>query len=74
MFAFQIDERVKARLYNICRLCGLDNREQIVIVDEDKSMILCEDEASLCKKIFDCIGIQVRFFVSGKLINFKPIY
>lgn len=67
-FTIQIDERVKARLYNICRLCGMDNRDTIVIVDEEKSMILCDqDEATLCKKIADCVGISVSFTFYMKL-------
>lgn len=63
-FAFKIDRHVKANLYKICRLCGIENPDMIKILktaNENKEYD--EDEPELSAKILVCLGIEVRFYV-----------
>ncbi|XP_055616402.1 titin [Toxorhynchites rutilus septentrionalis] len=48
------------QIYKICRLCGVDNPVKFPIIDENETIIVGEDdEATLAKKIEECVGIQV---------------
>ncbi|XP_067619244.1 uncharacterized protein [Eurosta solidaginis] len=62
-FAFKIDKALKANLYKICRLCGIDREEKITILDserpKDNQPVDCDDELKLHQKIIQCIGITV---------------
>lgn len=62
-FAIKIDNSVKLNLYKLCRLCGIDNPDKQPIIDTKTLLGIqeSEDEPSLCKKIFDCVGVQVSF-------------
>ena len=61
-FAIKVDKKLKANLFKICRLCGIDNPNKVTILDEVVSLIFdAEDELPLYKKIFNCIGIQVSY-------------
>lgn len=60
-FAIKIDKAVKSKLKNLCRLCGIDNPDQVEILNDEEFIIVDdEDEVSLSRKIFECVGIQVR--------------
>uniref|UniRef100_A0A182QHV5 ZAD domain-containing protein n=1 Tax=Anopheles farauti TaxID=69004 RepID=A0A182QHV5_9DIPT len=49
------------QVYNICRLCGVDNPDKIPILGaEDTIFIPEDDEATLAKKIEECVGIMVN--------------
>lgn len=59
-FAIKIDKSVKARLKNLCRLCGIDNPNQIEILNAAEWIDLTiEGEVSLSRKIAECVGIEV---------------
>lgn len=63
-FAIKIDNSLKLNLYKLCRLCGIDNPDKQPIIDTKTLLGIQEstdDEPSLCKKIFDCVGVQVSF-------------
>lgn len=64
-FAIKIDKSVKARLKNLCRLCGIDNPNQIDILNAAEWIDLTIDgeQVTLSKKIADCVGIQVRLTI-----------
>lgn len=64
-FAIKIDKSVKARLKNLCRLCGIDNPNQIDILNAAEWIDLTIDgeQVTLGKKIADCVGIQVRLTI-----------
>ncbi|XP_053699074.1 titin [Sabethes cyaneus] len=48
------------QIYKICRLCGVDNPVKFPIVDENETVIVGDDdEATLVRKIEECVGIQV---------------
>lgn len=49
------------RIYKICRLCGVDQPHKIPIIDGAETIIVGDEdeEASLAKKIEECVGIQV---------------
>uniref|UniRef100_A0A182PQ85 ZAD domain-containing protein n=1 Tax=Anopheles epiroticus TaxID=199890 RepID=A0A182PQ85_9DIPT len=53
---------LRQQVYNICRLCGVDNPDKIPILSEEEDVILVtdEDEPSLAKKIEECVGIKVH--------------
>uniref|UniRef100_A0A182YP27 ZAD domain-containing protein n=1 Tax=Anopheles stephensi TaxID=30069 RepID=A0A182YP27_ANOST len=52
---------LRQQVYNICRLCGVDNPDKTLILgDEDVICIMESDEPSLAKKIEECVGIQVH--------------
>lgn len=60
-FAFRIDRHVKANLYKICRLCGIENQEMIKILrtspnEENQDY----EDPELSAKIFICLGIEVK--------------
>nr|XP_029723510.1 retinitis pigmentosa 1-like 1 protein [Aedes albopictus] len=50
------------RIYKICRLCGVDQPHKIPIIDGAETIIVGDEdeEASLAKKIEECVGIQVH--------------
>ncbi|EDV43637.1 uncharacterized protein Dana_GF18590 [Drosophila ananassae] len=56
-FAFKIDAALKANLYKICRLCGIDNPEKVQI--ENATDIIDLDEPSLCQKVYELVGFKV---------------
>ncbi|XP_011214261.2 uncharacterized protein LOC105233794 [Bactrocera dorsalis] len=61
-FAFKIDKALKANLYKICRLCGIDREDKFDILDantEDQEPVDCDGELKLHQKIIQCIGITV---------------
>lgn len=49
------------QIYKICRLCGVDNPIKFPIIEENAEEIIVgdDDEATLAKKIEECVGIQV---------------
>ncbi|XP_055551258.1 titin-like isoform X2 [Wyeomyia smithii] len=48
------------QIYKICRLCGVDNPIKYPIIDENETVIVGDDdEATLVRKIEECVGIQV---------------
>uniref|UniRef100_A0A182WK68 Uncharacterized protein n=1 Tax=Anopheles minimus TaxID=112268 RepID=A0A182WK68_9DIPT len=48
------------QVYNICRLCGVDNPDKIPIIGaEDEIFIADSEEPTLAKKIEQCVGIKV---------------
>ncbi|XP_058811605.1 titin homolog [Topomyia yanbarensis] len=48
------------QIYKICRLCGVDNPVKFPIIDENETVIVGDDdEATLVRKIEECVGIQV---------------
>lgn len=49
------------RIYKICRLCGVDQPHKIPIIEGAETIIVGDEdeEASLAKKIEECVGIQV---------------
>lgn len=62
-FAFKIDKALKANLYKICRLCGIDREDKYDILDadtEDQEPVDCDGELKLHQKIVQCIGITVN--------------
>lgn len=62
-FAIKIDKAVKSKLKNLCRLCGIDNPDQVEILGEQELILIDDDdEVSLSRKIFECVGIQVNSF------------
>uniref|UniRef100_A0A0A1XCI9 Zinc finger protein 837 n=1 Tax=Zeugodacus cucurbitae TaxID=28588 RepID=A0A0A1XCI9_ZEUCU len=61
-FAFKIDKALKANLYKICRLCGIDRDDKYDILDADtdnQEPVDCDEELKLHQKIIQCIGITV---------------
>lgn len=61
-FAIKIDKSVKARLKNLCRLCGIDNPNQVDILNAAEWIDLTiDDEVPLSRKIAECVGIEVSF-------------
>lgn len=73
-FAFRIDRHVKANLYKICRLCGIENQDMMKILRTSPSEKEYEEdpEPELSAKIFICLGIEVRKF--KKYCMNKTIY
>lgn len=68
-FAIKIDKTVKSKLKNLCRLCGIDNPDQVEIFgDEEFILVDDDDEVSLSRKIFECVGIQVKVYF---MLNFS---
>uniref|UniRef100_A0A182LSI9 ZAD domain-containing protein n=1 Tax=Anopheles culicifacies TaxID=139723 RepID=A0A182LSI9_9DIPT len=48
------------QVYNICRLCGVDNPDKIPIIGAEAEIFITEsDEPTLVKKIEQCVGIKV---------------
>uniref|UniRef100_A0A182SC10 Uncharacterized protein n=1 Tax=Anopheles maculatus TaxID=74869 RepID=A0A182SC10_9DIPT len=52
---------LRQQVYNICRLCGVDNPDKTLILgDEDVVCVMETEEPTLAKKIEECVGIQVH--------------
>ncbi|XP_055849105.1 uncharacterized protein LOC129914078 [Episyrphus balteatus] len=58
-FAIKIDKSLRANLYKICRLCGIDNPDKIKVRDDANIVNLEDGEPELWKKVFDCIGLMI---------------
>ncbi|XP_055903298.1 uncharacterized protein LOC129939347 [Eupeodes corollae] len=58
-FAIKIDKTLRANLYKICRLCGIDNPDKIKVRDDANIVNLEDGEPELWKKVFDCIGLMI---------------
>lgn len=59
-FAFKIDRHVKANLYKICRLCGIENQDMIKILRTSENQEEDPEDPELSAKILICLGIEVR--------------
>lgn len=71
-FAIKIDKSVKARLKNLCRLCGIDNPNQIEILNAAEWIDLTiEGEITLSRKIAECVGIQVSWTAYIRFFNIQ---
>ncbi|KAH8312101.1 hypothetical protein KR044_009411 [Drosophila immigrans] len=57
-FAFKIDSALRANLYKICRLCGIDNPSKVPILPKE-SEIIDLDEPSLSQKVYELVGFTV---------------
>ncbi|XP_017867308.1 PREDICTED: myb-like protein P [Drosophila arizonae] len=57
-FAFKIDAALKANLYKICRLCGIDNPTKVPILPVESDVVDL-DEPSLSQKVFELVGFTV---------------
>lgn len=57
-FAFKIDAALKANLYKICRLCGIDNPSKVPILPKERDPIDL-DEPSLSQKVLELVGFMV---------------
>lgn len=77
-FAIKIDKSVKARLKNLCRLCGIDNPNQIDILNAAEWIDLTIDgEVSISRKIEECVGVKVcshNVFVCLMNFIFKMLF
>ncbi|XP_073815105.1 uncharacterized protein [Musca autumnalis] len=65
-FAIKIDRKLKANLYKICRLCGMDYPDMVPILSDDKPQPANEDEAvdvekepEMSQKINVLIGLLI---------------
>lgn len=64
-FAIKIDKKLKANLYKICRLCGMDNPDMVPILTDkeenkdDNLPVDVEAEMEMSQKINLLIGISV---------------
>lgn len=63
-FAIKIDKKLKANLYKICRLCGMDHPDMVQILtenknEEEKDPIMVDAEPQLSQKIQELIGLTV---------------
>lgn len=59
-FAFKIDNTLRANLYKLCRLCGIDHPIKHPIIDPNPPPIDDGDEEpTLRQKVLDCLGIKV---------------
>ncbi|XP_075148091.1 uncharacterized protein LOC142222046 [Haematobia irritans] len=60
-FAIKIDRKLKANLYKICRLCGMDYPDMIPILTEDRDepSIDVETEPEMSQKINVLIGLLI---------------
>lgn len=73
-FAIKIDKSVKARLKNVCRLCGIGNPNQVYILNAAEWIDLTiDDEVPLSRKIIECVGIEVStcFVCTFEAIEFN---
>lgn len=61
-FAFKIDAALKANLYKICRLCGIDNPSKVPILPKERDPIDL-DEPSLSQKVLELIGFLVSYIL-----------
>lgn len=62
-FAIKIDRKLKANLYKICRLCGMDYPEMVPILSEsmqtNETDINLDCEPEMPQKIHQLIGLTV---------------
>lgn len=61
-FAIKIDKKLKANLYKICRLCGIDNPDMVQIITETQAknaFIDVEAELEMPQKIKLLLGLSV---------------
>ncbi|XP_022215895.2 fibrous sheath CABYR-binding protein [Drosophila obscura] len=58
-FAFKIDAALRANLYKICRLCGIDNPGKVEILPPNEANIIDLDDPSLSQKVFELVGFTV---------------
>lgn len=64
-FAIKIDKKLKANLYKICRLCGIDNPEMVPILSSDEGNANAAEamdvdaEPEMPQKIKLLIGLMV---------------
>lgn len=63
-FAIKIDKKLKANLYKICRLCGIDNPDMVPILtdqpeDNKETAIDVEAELEMSQKITLLLGLTV---------------
>ncbi|XP_026851127.1 probable serine/threonine-protein kinase kinX isoform X1 [Drosophila persimilis] len=58
-FAFKIDAALKANLYKICRLCGIDNPGKVPILLPNEANIIDLDDPSLSQKVLELVGFTV---------------
>lgn len=58
-----INDKIRLNLYNICRLCGIDNPCKIKILDSLKTSNETDEEPCLSKKIECVVGIKVLIVV-----------
>uniref|UniRef100_A0A1A9VVF9 ZAD domain-containing protein n=1 Tax=Glossina austeni TaxID=7395 RepID=A0A1A9VVF9_GLOAU len=63
-FAIKIDKKLKANLYKICRLCGMDHPDMVQILtenknEEEKDPIMVDAEPQLSQKIQELIGLTI---------------
>lgn len=64
-FAIKIDKKLRANLYKICRLCGMDNPDMVPILSDkeatadDNVPFDVEAEMEMSQKINLLIGISV---------------
>lgn len=63
-FAIKIDRKLKANLYKICRLCGIDNPDMVPILTDkpeknENTAIDVEAEMEMHQKINLLIGLMV---------------
>lgn len=54
-FTIKLDETARSRLRTLCRLCGMDNGNQVEILKAE----VIDDDKPLKQKIVECVGIQV---------------
>lgn len=67
-----INDKIRLNLYNICRLCGIDNPVKIKILDSLKIPNDNDEEPCLSKKIECVVGIKVHTVVVS--INHQNSY
>lgn len=63
-FAIKIDKKLKANLYKICRLCGIDNPDMVPIIsdkpeNDENISIDVEVELEMQQKINLLLGLSV---------------
>lgn len=69
-FAIKIDKKLKANLYKICRLCGIDNPDMVPILtdqpeDKKETAIDVEAELEMSQKITLLLGLTVSVIERG---------
>lgn len=69
-FAIKIDKKLKANLYKICRLCGIDNPDMVPILtdqpeDKKETAIDVEAELEMSQKITLLLGLTVSVIARG---------
>lgn len=67
VFNIKIDEKLKANLYKICRLCGIDHPDMIPIqfnsVCDKNAQTLSDNEPELRDKIQQLLGLMVIILI-----------